>query len=333
MISRRNPSASSRRRRLDGLVACGRSGTRRVRGAPRRRGCRTAAPRRAGRRPAAPPPRRPRRRAWARRSSSRRPASRRSALPNTASIRPRTTRSPSTAISKGTSTSVGVRAAHSLARNAARSCSKSPSSAAVVVGGAGQLVEVEQGLRAPALLEPACGTRVPRRAQRRGPARQRAGGCCGPARPGRARARPAATPTAGAGSSTSTVVAAREPGPLGQQPVDVAAPLAARPRSPDATIGSCVDAARARTSAAPASTAARRPGPRSPGNGPSGSSGQLRGAGVGGQRVGLVRLGLGPLDSVAERRGSSSRNGDGSRGFCVGVPDVAGREQRRCAPG
>ena len=62
-----------------------------------------------------------------------------------ASMRPRTTRPPMT-MSNGTSTSIGVRAAHGDTANAACNSARSSVSAGVVVHRAGQVVEVEQPL-------------------------------------------------------------------------------------------------------------------------------------------------------------------------------------------
>ena len=57
-------------------------------------------------------------------------------------------------MSNGSSTSAGTRVAHSLASNASCSATRSASGSARLVGGAGQLVDVEQPLLAPPRLQP-----------------------------------------------------------------------------------------------------------------------------------------------------------------------------------
>ncbi len=243
-------------------------------------------------------------------------------------MRPRTTRSP-IVISNGTSTSAGVRCAHSLASNAARSSTNSESSApsSAAPGSSSRSSRVCFCHRCSSQVWNA----VPRRAQgagrcgsgRRSARANAAGSCCS--------STSWDTDSCWGNTTSMTSPWASAARSASNRSTD-ARHCPAVPIGGSSSAGSDAGPWAARTSAAPASTSARRPRLRSPGYGPNGSMRPQHLAGLGDQRVGGVGIGLEPLVHGGEAEQLVEERRRGAR-LDRGVPDVARGEQGVPGPG
>ena len=337
--ARAGPPASSRARRLDRLVGADvvERGAHAV--AARRRRCRAAAPRPAGRRPAAPRPRRAAAPVRARtRSSSRRPASP-SVVRAEHGVHPAAD-DPAvrSVISNGTSTSAGVRVGPRAGLERRLQLGEVGRLGGAVVGGAGQLVDVEQRRHGPALLEPVVegGAAARPRGRRRG---QRAAEACAPARRGSRLQLDQLRHRQLVGQLDLDRRPAAQPLALGQQHVDVVRAsdaarslrvVRARPaRRSVGHAGQHVAGRRARAPRPPRPRAQPRAVPRRSGRAGRPASRRSR---LDGARIGRVRLGLEPLVrlGVLAQRDAGTATACGASG---GVPGVAAGQQQRPGPG
>ena len=231
-------------------------------------------------------------------------------------------------MANGTSTSTGVRSAHVARQEPLLQLGERVVGRGVLVGGAGQLVDVEQPAGAEALLQPGVERGAPAGVRDRG-ATASAGAACGPAPAGRAAARPAGTPTGGraarprparrrataasrsaSSSSASSRHRAASDTPSGSSSSSTDG------RSPGS--GGGEDAISCRTSPAASAITGRRQ--------PSGSAGPLGARHHLGRRVGRVAAGSGVHTSTTpgRRPGTASwisrRNTDGPRGRLTPSP-------------